>query len=409
MSTRTRPAGRHRTPAAVLVAGAGLALLGAGLPGSGASATPALGPAEPAADPVPSYLWAVNAAAGTIAKTAQGDLRVTLRGVPSTVTQFADRPIRKAYAVSTRAFVARWEGLFGDDDPNAVLSFATHSRKATRSIVLTLRNPRLDRGRLVFAATRIHRDVDPSPDDETSADPRPIPTPLRFRSPSLFIDNVLDEYDRQVGEVFFMPSQVAPWGNYAADGRELSIGKDMALFVALGNGSQTSFSTFRLPALPQTWPAMASPTGSALPGSWIINRAGMWFYDEVPPTLLPGQVYFTAAERYDPTSEGGVPTTLGGTVPAGVRAFEFPDVTRPGSGSQFISELRLIRADAPLPRRWLEANGQLVEVRRYQALFSLYGTRYGGTGRETFALPRATAPAGYRWIVATDGDFPTTA
>ena len=42
------------------------------------------------------------------------------------------------------------------------------------------------------------------------------------------------------------------------------------------------------------------------------------------------------------------------------------------------------------------AEGQILAIVEYQALFSLYGTIYGGNGRTTFALPdlRGRAPAG---------------
>ena len=39
------------------------------------------------------------------------------------------------------------------------------------------------------------------------------------------------------------------------------------------------------------------------------------------------------------------------------------------------------------PRGWAEADGQLLPISQYTALFSLYGTTYGGDGRTTFALP----------------------
>ena len=39
------------------------------------------------------------------------------------------------------------------------------------------------------------------------------------------------------------------------------------------------------------------------------------------------------------------------------------------------------------PRGWTPANGQLLAIAQNQALFSLYGTIYGGDGRTTFALP----------------------
>lgn len=39
------------------------------------------------------------------------------------------------------------------------------------------------------------------------------------------------------------------------------------------------------------------------------------------------------------------------------------------------------------PRGWAVAGGQLLPVSQHTALFSLYGTQYGGDGRTTFALP----------------------
>lgn len=39
------------------------------------------------------------------------------------------------------------------------------------------------------------------------------------------------------------------------------------------------------------------------------------------------------------------------------------------------------------PRGWADANGQLLSIASNSALFSLYGTTFGGDGRTTFALP----------------------
>ncbi|NHK26728.1 phage tail protein [Parvularcula flava] len=49
------------------------------------------------------------------------------------------------------------------------------------------------------------------------------------------------------------------------------------------------------------------------------------------------------------------------------------------------------------PRGWAPAEGQILPINQYQALFSLYGTTYGGDGRTTFALPdlRGRAPIHY--------------
>lgn len=50
------------------------------------------------------------------------------------------------------------------------------------------------------------------------------------------------------------------------------------------------------------------------------------------------------------------------------------------------------------PRGWASADGQLMPIAAYTALFSLLGTYYGGDGRTTFALPdlRGRAPTHIR-------------
>src|ERR1044072_7080771 len=47
------------------------------------------------------------------------------------------------------------------------------------------------------------------------------------------------------------------------------------------------------------------------------------------------------------------------------------------------------------PRGWTEADGQILAISTNSALFSLYGTTYGGNGQTTFALPdlRGRVPA----------------
>jgi len=49
------------------------------------------------------------------------------------------------------------------------------------------------------------------------------------------------------------------------------------------------------------------------------------------------------------------------------------------------------------PNGWLQANGATLGIAQYSALFSLYGTTYGGNGTTTFALPDLTgrAPVNY--------------
>ncbi len=39
------------------------------------------------------------------------------------------------------------------------------------------------------------------------------------------------------------------------------------------------------------------------------------------------------------------------------------------------------------PNGWLPANGQLVSITTYNTLYNLIGTKYGGDGVSTFAVP----------------------
>ena len=52
----------------------------------------------------------------------------------------------------------------------------------------------------------------------------------------------------------------------------------------------------------------------------------------------------------------------------------------------FIGEIRLFGGNFA-PRSWAFCDGQLLAVGSNDALFSLFGTIYGGDGRTTFGLP----------------------
>ena len=51
-----------------------------------------------------------------------------------------------------------------------------------------------------------------------------------------------------------------------------------------------------------------------------------------------------------------------------------------------IGEVKLFAGNFA-PRNWALANGQLIGINQYPALYSILGTTYGGDGRSTFALP----------------------
>lgn len=73
--------------------------------------------------------------------------------------------------------------------------------------------------------------------------------------------------------------------------------------------------------------------------------------------------------------------------------------------SPFLGEIRLFAGDFA-PNGWALCNGQLLPISQYASLFVILGTRYGGDGQVTFALPdlrgatavgNGTSPANYQW------------
>ncbi|HET6307496.1 MAG TPA: tail fiber protein, partial [Rhodopila sp.] len=61
-----------------------------------------------------------------------------------------------------------------------------------------------------------------------------------------------------------------------------------------------------------------------------------------------------------------------------------------GSGSSTFLGQIADYAGSTIPDGWMQANGALLEIAQYPALFSILGTTYGGDGKTTFALPNLT-------------------
>ena len=70
----------------------------------------------------------------------------------------------------------------------------------------------------------------------------------------------------------------------------------------------------------------------------------------------------------------------------------------------FLGEIRLISFNFA-PKGWALCNGQFLPINQNQALFSLFGTMYGGNGQTTFALPnlRGRVPV-HRGSAHTQGE-----
>jgi microcystin-dependent protein len=55
-------------------------------------------------------------------------------------------------------------------------------------------------------------------------------------------------------------------------------------------------------------------------------------------------------------------------------------------GTPYMGEIKIISWNYA-PKGWSFCNGQTLPINQNQALFSLFGTMYGGNGQTTFALP----------------------
>lgn len=52
----------------------------------------------------------------------------------------------------------------------------------------------------------------------------------------------------------------------------------------------------------------------------------------------------------------------------------------------YIGEIKIVGEDYA-PQGWLPCDGRLLDIAEYEQLFNVIGTRYGGDGESTFALP----------------------
>ncbi len=88
--------------------------------------------------------------------------KLTLQRVSQTTIFFTDRPKRLAGHMTTSDFVEDWgvgKNSFADNPPNATLSI--FGKDEIVDIVLTLKNPRLEGGNLVYDIAVLLEDVPP--------------------------------------------------------------------------------------------------------------------------------------------------------------------------------------------------------------------------------------------------------
>lgn len=97
------------------------------------------------------------------------------------------------------------------------------------------------------------------------------------------------------------------------------------------------------------------------------------------------QSTYTKAGHQKATRNAGLRSLLGpGLLAAGLMGPAAPALAQ--ASDPFIGQMALFGSNF-CPRGWVDANGQLLPISSYSALFSIMGTIYGGDGRTTFGMP----------------------
>ena len=109
----------------------------------------------------------------------------------------------------------------------------------------------------------------------------------------------------------------------------------------------------------------------------------------------------------EPGADGAVGAT-GPQGPAGTQALFGTDTNEGAAGSSYEGTIGQIILSAGSVVNGLPCNGQILSISQYSPLFALLGTKFGGDGSTTFALPdlRDVAPNGLTYSIVIEGVFP---
>ncbi|MCB0914905.1 MAG: MbtH family NRPS accessory protein [Actinobacteria bacterium] len=118
-------------------------------------------------------------------------MELRLHGVNEVATEFSDRPARRGWVLPIADLAASWYDLFGDDPPNAVLSYSRVSGEPPESVVLEIDEPRYDplTATLTLQATLIPVVAQPHPSASAPVAAEPLIPPPSFATAALFIDS----------------------------------------------------------------------------------------------------------------------------------------------------------------------------------------------------------------------------
>ena len=110
-----------------------------------------------------------------------------------------------------------------------------------------------------------------------------------------------------------------------------------------------------------------------------------------------------------PQGEQGLEGPEGPQGPAGTQALFGTDTNQGAAGNSWEGTMGQIILSAGSVVNGLPCNGQILSISQYSPLFALLGTKFGGDGSTTFALPdlRDVAPNGLTYSILIQGVFPS--
>jgi microcystin-dependent protein len=232
-----------------------------------------------------------------------------------------------------------------------------------------------------------------------------------------------------VGQISLFSFSFQPQGWIFCDGQLLPIAENDALFSRLRNTfGGDGETTFAVPDLRTVAPSNCQ-YGISLFGNYepevsqlLIGQTLISAFSHNTRGMLEcaGQSLSTAQYRLLETLMG---TRFGGD---GKNNFNLPDLRSkapakcsymmaaqglfPGSGMEdiYVGTLLLLPYEVATSQDVRLCNGELLPIAQNRALFSLLGNRFGGDGKQTFALPNlsAAAPSKFNYYISDHGVLP---
>ena len=215
--------------------------------------------------------------------------------------------------------------------------------------------------------------------------------PISTLQPSLALHPLICPYAMSadvVSEIRLFASSVEP--GQSCDGRLLSVSEYPELFTALGTHyGGDGVVAFGLPDL-RSEVAIGAGAGPGLPPRFLGEYVGV---ESIPLTAAeltshahPIPSGSTGSEGAGQAFENHQPTLAIRFAIAFTGIFPSPDIPN-YSEVPTVGEIRPFAGAGPLPSGWFYADGQLLPIAPYTALFAVIGATFGGNGQSTFALP----------------------